>query len=196
MNEKPVKLSARHRLRSPAIVDSWNRVNDGTRTLLESSLIPEVAQALKSWGAHGPVNQCVLIGGMAFSYWARPRATSDADFLFLGTSQVPQEIPGFKRIRPHAFQHSKTHVEIEVLDPEFLGMAHAIALHIFSTAITHNGMRIASREGLIVSKLGRFSRRDQGDIEDLLVDAKPDFSGWQLPDLYWNRLSEFGIQKL
>ena len=90
-------------------------INDSehTRTLFESVMMPEVVMALQDWirgGAHG-----VLIGGAALSYHVRPRFTQDLDVLFLQASDIPAQISGFKRTRPSAFQHNKTHVEVEVV---------------------------------------------------------------------------------
>ena len=55
-------------------------INDGTRTLFESVMMPNIITALRDWGkvqAGG-----VLIGALALSYYARPRMTQDVDFLF------------------------------------------------------------------------------------------------------------------
>jgi hypothetical protein len=141
--------------------------NDGTRNLFQSILVPEVALALKDWikveGLHG-----VLIGGLALSYYVKPRVTQDIDILFLDRTHIPDIIPGFKRHRPGAFEHKRTGVEIEVLSPASINMPLNVAKRIEATALNLDGIRIASPSGLVASKLGRFSRRDQADIEDLL----------------------------
>lgn len=186
-----MKITATSRLRSTAIVDKWYRNQDGSRTLIESATLPEVARALRAWAQAGGYG--VLIGGMALSYWARPRMTMDADFLFLSPAEIPDEVPGFKRIRSHAFQHNATHVEIEVLDANFLHMPHILATKIVQTAVIEDGMRIASREGLIAAKLGRWSRRDQGDVEDLVASGSISFRGWPLSDTDKEKLIPFGI---
>ena len=160
-------INARSRLRSHAIIESWAKPNDGTRSLIESAMVPELATAIRDWSrAH--VADCVLIGGLALSFHGRARMTSDCDFLFLSAQSIPAEVPGFKRLRIHAFRHNATHVEFEVLDPEFLKMEPDLAYRIWSSADEVDGIRVASRIGLIASKLGRFSRQDQADIEHLL----------------------------
>jgi hypothetical protein len=94
-----------------------NTSNDGTRTLLESILVPEVAKAFKDWNSNTKDLKCVLIGRVALSYYVKPRTTTDADVLFLSSEDILSEVLGFKRHHNGAFQHNVTHVEIEVLTP-------------------------------------------------------------------------------
>lgn len=156
--------------------------NDGTRTLLES-VNPEVAEALKDW-AKARVEKCALVGGQAYNYWARPRATDDADFLFISYGDVPLYVEGFKKTRPHAFMHKKTHVEIEILDPSHVkGMSQDLAKKIIDSAEERDGIKVASKEALIASKLKRFSMKDQGDAFEMLkLGAKLDSSWLDLLD--------------
>lgn len=58
-----------------------NFVNDGSRTLVESILISEVAKAILDWQKEVP-NVGVLIGGLALSYYVKPRSTIDGVFCF------------------------------------------------------------------------------------------------------------------
>ena len=99
-----------------------NHPNDGTRSLLESVLANEVVDALSDWKNNTDTSKYVLIGGLALSYWVKPRTTSDVDILFLSKADIPMYVDGFKRTRPGAFIHLKTHVEIEVLSPETINM--------------------------------------------------------------------------
>lgn len=183
-----MKINAGQRLRSHRVVDSWYK--DGNRTPIESAVVPEVAQALKDWATHA--KNCVLIGGLAVSYYGRARATMDVDMLFLSPEAIPSEaeVPGFRRKRAHAFQHNRTHVEIEVLDPQFLKLSPALAVKIFETSVECGALHVASREGLIASKLDRFSLQDQADIEHVW---KPelDFSGWPLSEKQRQNLARF-----
>jgi len=166
---------------------------DGRRTLTESVMSPHVLKALNDWSRAG-VQNCVLIGGLALSYHGKARYTEDGDFLFLSPGDFPDEVRGFKRTRPHCFRHNDTHVEIEILDPEFLKMDPVQAKKIFDTAIESDGLKVASREGLVVSKLGRFNRRDQGDIEHLVeLPGSVDFGDWSLTDDQKKKLSEFDL---
>lgn len=180
--------------RSREVVESWYRQNlDHSRTLMESTVQPEVLKALKDWTRAG-IKNCVLIGGLALSYHGKARTTADGDFLFLSAGDFPDEVHGFKRTRPHCFRHNETHVEIEILDPEFLKMDPAQAKKIFDTAIESDGVKVASREGLIVSKLARFSRQDQADIEHLTeLPGSVNFEDWPLTDEQKKKLSEFDL---
>lgn len=164
--------------------------NDGHRSLVDSILLLEVVEALKDWVTEGDPN-AILIGGVAFSYYAKPRLTQDLDFLSFYSEDIPASVPGFKQIRNHAYQHDRTHVEIEVLTPSFLRISEQLAERVQATANLVEGVKIASPEGLVALKLGRFSRRDQADIEELM----------RLPAFQWDEswdalLSETDKQRL
>lgn len=162
-------------------IDKMKEPNDGTRSLLESIAFPEVEFALEDWKTFNDSN-CVLIGGVAFSYYSKPRTTQDIDVLFLSDNDIPTDIIKFKRIRGHAFQHNPTHVEVEVVTPEHIGISKELAEDIFNTSIESNGIRMASVSGLVASKLGRFSLRDQADIEALMDDHQVDITPFRLDE--------------
>ena len=142
--------------------------NDGFRSLFESSIHPDVVTALEDWKDNYNGDNYVLVGGLAYSYHVKPRATDDIDLIFLSFGDVPDNVPGFKYIRKHSFLHIKTHVEVEVLDPEFLNSTRKRFEKIFSEAIISDGVKIASARSLIVMKLKRFSNQDQADIQELI----------------------------
>ena len=192
-------LSAHNLLRNPEVA---NHVNDGTRTLVQSVLVPEVRIALKDWASGTPtwnskVRRALLIGGLAVSYYVRPRATMGIELLFLSADQVPNEVPGFKRIRSHAFRHNLTHVEVEVRGASFLMLPRELHLSLLGTAVNdESGFYVPSPTGLIALKLFRFSRQDQADIEALVNFAtKEVVSGeilrFGLPSENLIRLEEF-----
>ena len=134
---------------------------------------------MKDWLKYSS-NIGVLIGGLALSYYVKPRQTSDGDFLFLTVEDIPLSVTGFKRTRQSAFIHLETHVEIEVLTPIVINMTVELAKHISETAIEKDGFKIASREGLIAAKLGRFKLQDRADISALLSIGPVDLSVFPL----------------
>lgn len=148
-------------------ITKMNSINDGTRTLFESIVAPEVLQAIKHWSNEMP-SDGVLIGGLALSYYVKPRATMDCDFLFLSADQLPYASTNFKRHRNGAFLHKPTHVEIETVVPSNINMNPVLAKQIVDSAVSHGNVKIASIGGLIVSKLIRFSLQDRADINALL----------------------------
>lgn len=158
------------------VIDKLNNINDGTRTLLESILIPEVDLALKDWITNYKDNY-VLIGGLALSYYIKPRTTTDVDILFLKYEDIPEKVFKFKKHRQLAFQHNLTHVEIETVAPESINVPYHVAKMVFDTAIENDNIKIASPSGLVALKLFRFNRLDQADIESLIkyteIDLKP-----------------------
>ena len=62
----------------------------------------------------------IVIGGLLMGLYAKPRTTFDIDILFISETNIPDSVIGFKKIRPHSFEHIKTNVEVEVLSPEYL----------------------------------------------------------------------------
>lgn len=122
----------------------------------------------------------VLIGGLAVCFYAKPRLTTDADFLYLSETDIPLSVEGFKKSRPHCFVHKGTGIEFEVLTSSYLKMASARAQHIMDTCVVSEGFKIASPEGLIVSKLGRWNRQDQADCEAVMLAVPGDLTVWIL----------------
>jgi hypothetical protein len=167
-------------MRITELVDKLNIVNDGTRTLLESVISSEVSQALKDWNSNAL--DCVIIGGCAFAYYGRPRATMDVDCLFLSESSIPNQVNGFKRIRDHSFQHIETHVEIEVLSPEYLQIPAELVKKVFDTCKLSNGIKVASPSGLVALKLQRNSYQDKSDIDNLCKLGLVDLTNWPLSE--------------
>jgi len=163
-------------------IDKQKTPNDGNRTLFESVVHADVIKALETW-LENDINKCVLIGGVALSYYVIPRMTQVIDMLFLSKDDIPQQLDGFKRTRNGAFQHKITHVEVEVVTPEYINLRRDLAEKIVETSIRRDGIFIASPEGLIVSKLGRFKLQDMTDIENLILSQKEiDLSGFNLTE--------------
>ena len=141
-------------------------------------LVPEVQHALTLWGGG---KNCVLIGGLALSFYTKPRYTQDVDVLFLHDTDIPKEKVGFKRTRPHSFLELETHVEVETLSSSYLSLPSGLAAKVFSTAISHGEWLVASREALIALKLQRASRQDLADIEKILLPEMT-MLGWFLTE--------------
>ena len=170
---------------------SSNSLNDGTRMLIESILVPEVAAAFKDWCKVTVDAKCVLIGGVALSHYVKPRSTTDADLLFMSQAEIPDALEGFKRHRPGAFLHKKTHVEIEVLTPASINIPENVAQAIYANARIENGVRIASPAGLVASKLKRFKLQDQADIEALCELGPIDLSPYPIPKDWLEKFEQF-----
>ena len=138
-----------------------------------AAMVPEVQHALTAWIKQRAKNSGVLIGGLAMSFYSKPRYTEDADFLFLSDEDIPDQAVGFKRTRKGAFENQKTGVEVEVCTPASINLPHAIAQKVFATALDYDGVRVASIEGLIALKLvgsevAKRHHRDLGDIQTLI----------------------------
>jgi len=147
-----------------------NQNNNHNRLLFESIVVPEVISALTDWtniNASG-----TLIGGLALSFYIKPRHTQDVDLLYLSEDEIPLNVVGFKKTRDNCFQHNKTHVEIEVLTPAFIDTSEELIERVIKTSITSSGMKIASANGLVALKLGRGNLQDQADIEQLYIHAE------------------------
>jgi len=148
-----------------------NWKNDGFRSLYESAIYPELIIALEDWKSYNNSN-CVLVGGLALSYYIKPRQTQDIDIIFLTEKDIPTNVYGFKRNRLHSFEHKKTGVEIEILTPKFLNKSEQMFQKTFDDSILSDGIRVASPKSLIALKLNRFNSRDKLDILELLEYCK------------------------
>ena len=136
------------------------------------AMIPEVQHALVEWiKSTTPTNRGVLIGGLAMSFYAKPRTTDDVDLLFLEASEIPGEVVGFKRYRPGAFREKETHVDIEVTTPaSFDLLTPAVARKVMETAVEFDGLKVASREGMLALKLcgAQTPKRKFKDLADVV----------------------------
>lgn len=153
------------------------------------ALVPEVQHALLSWlkAKTGTTTSGVLIGGLAMSFYSKPRYTEDVDLLFLKRSDIPSEVQGFRRNRPGAFEEEQTQVEIEVTSHESFSTTPAsIVAKVIETAKDHGGLKVASLEGLIALKLCAAENpkrmlKDLGDVETLIgANLSVTMKGWPL----------------
>lgn len=76
--------------------DKWYFNQNGSRDIFESTVNPEVLLTLKDFS--NEVHNCVLIGGLALSYWALPRYTQDVDMLFLRKEDLPTQVNKLSKI--------------------------------------------------------------------------------------------------
>ena len=150
--------------------------NTGNRTLTESIVAPEITKALTDWTNKNPNG--VIVGGLALSYHAIPRMTFDIDIILPSDNDIPDSVVGFKRIRPHAYEHNKTHVEIEIVTPEFVNVPLNVFKKVKETAQFVNDMFIASPSGLVCMKLWRLSFQDKADIISLINTNNVDLTGF------------------
>lgn len=138
---------------------------------------PEVDRAFSDWVRNTDKKKDVLIGGMAIlNHISNLRSTTDADFIFMSEDDIPSFVSGFKKARGHAFKHLTTHVEIEVLTPEFLHINKELADAVFNTAYDKGEYMIASPSALIALKLDRLNDRDIVDITALSDNYQIDLS--------------------
>jgi hypothetical protein len=160
-------------------MDKLNKFQDGTRTLLESIPVPEVATAMHDWKQNAS-NQGILIGGCAVSYHALPRATMDVDVLYQSSNDIPSDVNGFKRTRPGAFRHNDTHVEVETIHPHMINVSPEMAKAVHDDSSVVNGTRVASPSGVVALKLHRQKFNDIGDIVAMHNTGKVDLSKFPL----------------
>lgn len=137
---------------------------------------PEVDRAFKDWLDNTKNIEQVLIGGMAIVNYDIERTTTDVDFLFLTSDDIPETVYGFKKHRRGAFQHNKTHVEVEVLDDSIIPVSSEFVAKIFETAYQKQNFKIASPSAIVALKLSRFNDRDIKDIKSLVDNYNVDIS--------------------
>lgn len=139
-------------------------LNNGCRSLLESIIPNEVIQALRDWKDNYSKDNYVMIGGLALSYYNRPRYTEDVDLIFLSDEEIPNNVYKFRRNRKHSFEHIKTGVEVEALSPSVINKNEDFFKCVFEDSIESDGIKIASPVSLIALKLSRFNDSDKSDI--------------------------------
>jgi len=137
------------------------------------AVVPEVQRSLAKWieARLQGRDSGVLIGGLAMSFYARPRHTTDVDLLFLAKTNIPEAVPGFRRYRQGAFEDTDTGVDIEVTTPEsFKSLPSPLARKVAETAINHGKLLVASREGMIALKLvgADTPKREMKDLADVV----------------------------
>jgi hypothetical protein len=128
----------------------------------------EVDSAFEDWVNNTKNINQVLIGGMALVNYDIERSTQDVDFIFLSQDDIPDSVYGFKKHRNNAFQHNKTHVEIEVLTNNSINLEKEVVDIIFKTAYQKDKFKVASPSGIVAIKLDRFSNSDEKDIYSLM----------------------------
>ena len=157
--------------------------------LLEKMVLSDVEEALSDWKNQN-IENCILIGGAAYSLLVEPRYTEDIDLLFMCPDDVPNIVSGFKRVRPSAFRHIKTHVEVEVLKPITINIEPKLVDIFFATSWDIDGIKVISPSSLIVSKFGRFNDKDKTDIINLINTFDIDLSPFDLSDTDMNKYKE------
>ena len=150
----------------PRNIGKMVSVNDGTRSLEESIMSYEVICALKDLIKYNK-NECVLIGGVALSYYIKPRFTQDVDILILNESDMPNIILNFENCKNNTFKHNKTLCIVDFFLSETINIEKHIVKAVFDTARFVDGIKVASPSGLVALKLRRFNPRDRADIYEL-----------------------------
>jgi hypothetical protein len=178
-----IKINAPDRLRDMSVF----RVKSAT--IDHVAISPEVQHTLTTWIKSNNTNPGVLIGGLAMSFYCKPRYTQDADVLYLQLSDVPKEVDGFKAHRKLAFEERKTRAEVEIVTPESVGLPYRIAKRVIEDAVDRGGIKVASLDSMLVLKLfgsltAKRHRKDLADIVSMLSECKqiPNLSSWNLPE--------------
>lgn len=181
-------------MRLAHVFEKLNKVNDGTRSLLESMAIPEIEQVLRDWINSEHSGKGVLIGGCAVSYYGRPRATTDVNVMYAHSTDIPTAVPKFKRTRVGSFQHNDTHAEVEVISPQTINISTELAQKVYDTAISIDNYRVASPSGIVALKLQRLRNNDIGDIVAMINTSKVDLDGWPLSTQNLNDYNEISTR--
>jgi hypothetical protein len=162
-------------------------VNDGSRSLIESIMSPEVIVAPRDWvrSTKSPATgeaAGVVIGRLGLSYHCKPSYTQDIDLLCLNPAAIPYAVRGFTRTATGEFRHDRTQVEMHVAIPLSIGVPNEIAEQVIRTANRSNGIRVATASALVAMKLfGPRRVQDEADVVALIKTGQVDLSGWPLP---------------
>jgi hypothetical protein len=115
-----------------------------------------------------------VCGGVAVALNGRIRATEDIDILIASETALErlalQYADKFRQIRPHAFQHRQTGVEVDVLTPEHIKVPNGIVESAIDSAGSNYGIRVVNKTYLIILKMFSGRRQDYVDVVSLLAD--------------------------
>jgi Nucleotidyl transferase AbiEii toxin, Type IV TA system len=155
---------------------------DTDRGLFANELVRAVEALCDAFAARSIRH--ALIGGLAISMRSRPRLTQDVDFLL----DVPQvDLPGLlddlvergfsldpavvikEYVREHLTAFSFGTVRIDWVKPVLPFYARALADAQLLPWTEGHSVRVATPEGLILTKMVAFRPQDQMDIEALLT---------------------------
>jgi hypothetical protein len=101
-------------------ITKMQTINDGTRSLVESIMMPEIIVALRDWSRSTQAG--VLIGSLGSSFHCKPRFTEDIDFLVLEWIGIPERVRGFTRTTPDSLRHDRTQAEVNLLTPSSINV--------------------------------------------------------------------------
>jgi hypothetical protein len=105
----------------------------------------------------------------------------------LSDSEIPASVPGFKKARAHRFRDVETHIEVEIVTPEFVNTSEKLFSQVIATCVVSDEIKIASPSGIVALKLGRFSLQDQADIVQLINHFEINVTGFDLDDIRRDR---------
>lgn len=163
-----MKKDLQNTIRIAGIVKGLYRIGSSNGNELSSAIedFAKVTQNIK-WS---------LAGGLAVGFHSQPRGTQDIDIIIENeqTIHTIEQLTKnkFNKHRPHALEHKKTGVEVEILTADFLGIDPKIVnIAIKNSTIQKIGktyIPVLDEAGLIAMKLQRSSRQDLADIEAIL----------------------------
>ena len=156
----------------------------------------EIQAVLTRWTKESFLNSKssggVLIGELALScYVTHSRSADGIDLLFLGNMDIPENLPGFVRVGPSIQKDKLTKTEIHEFTPASLNVMDLVVHKVFDTAVmSKEGVRIASKEGLIALKLlaAKVPRQRLGSLADVVnlldgVSEVTTMAGWNLGEM-------------
>ena len=176
----------------PRDMSKMRAMNDGTRTLSESIMLPLVSTALRDWvrGRGGGV----LIGDAALGYHARPRHTEEIEVLFLHEDALRSSVEGFDKIGAFVFRHCRTRVEVRAVTPELAQAPFATAERVVAAATVSAGMAVTSPSGLVALTLFRPGLQAMADIVALIRTGRVELDGFFLPEDRLAAYAELAIE--
>lgn len=125
------------------------------------------------------LGDAIVIGTLALNFYVTPRYTDTIELLFHSQDDLDVRLSGEQYLTLHSG------VEVRLLSPDAIGLTADIAAMVFATAEARDGMRIASREGMIALRL--FAAGDHrgfyaaaADVQALLEDNDAALDAWEL----------------
>ena len=156
---------------------------NGEKSIFQAIYNDDVRRAFYDFARLVKNDSFTVIGGLVVGVYSTPRNTQDIDIVVLHNSdivEIEKNISSkFKKVRGHSFIHKDTHVELEIITPEFIGVSRKLVADAISNSkIDSNGLvdvRVVSPKYFIALKLQRAtnellrkSHTDWSDIREII----------------------------
>lgn len=151
------------------------------RTLRVATFNDDLYAALMDLTGSDLADAGVLVGTLAYNFYAKPRLASCAELLL---PTEPTGVPPGFTLADDCIMHVATGVRIDLIVPIRHRLPLALVKQVVATAVNSGGFNLASREGLVALKLHRahgderHRSQEMADVQSIIAIHDIDLSRW------------------